>query len=555
LTQSQLINKEPGLDKVAMAFLGFGALALLTCLGSAWYYFLPLPIFDYWDVLYTSAALEDKGFGAHCKFYWQSFVDQKIVFPKIVIDRLIQGTDNNHYGIEIVLGFLAQGAIACLCYKMAWREGQRSKNSLRLGAALGLFFWPYLSFRFQHHWYSTQYSCVLVPGLLAVYLMTRYPGRSGALAWAVLLTVVSGLSHGTGLFLTFALVLALAWQKQWSWTQRSVAVAVIVSFLVLMVRELPDRGALGFPPLFESLKQPRQFLFYFVNCFGPKVHHGWAAAFIIALAIGSAARLQWQRRLLDSEQQPWNLIILWTLLVAGGTALTRSSMGGSPQRFYFSFFILFWYAAFNLLLNSGLLNGPKKRCPRLLFMAAVGYFFIIYGAGVEKGLRHVRGRSRAMDKLIPRLAFASACKGQELALIFPHSRIHQLIFPTLDKGGLLAKFIKLEPLAWVNNIPLIADQHKNEISGRLSRPLKRNEILKTQGPSCQSLVILWKTGAGWLVDADAGLTDKIAGQFYFRPSSAELMQATAFRIVDSKRGGKVDGRTVSRWRRRDRPGR
>lgn len=493
-------------------------------------YFLELPIFDYWDVLNASASLEGKGFREHLDFYWAPFVDQRMVFPKLLIERLFSWTGNNHYGLEIAFGFLCQGLCVAICYAFGPPSEQVRERRIRLGVTLLLLFWPYLSFRFQHHWYSTQYSLAITPGLLSIYLVHR-SSNWWSTAFAFLCVVVSALSHGTGLLLAFTWAGITPFYRRWTPRQRMFFTLGNALLVVLVLSLKPAQSMSQIPPLAESLSHPDRLLLFFIRCFGPKIHDGLPGVLLFTVFVAALFRLKRSSKLWQASHFPWLVIGLWSVAVAAGSAFARASLWSTPSHVYYSFFVLFNLTTFHFAWSAGFISLPKTRKGYLLGLPILVYLLALYGTGVEKGLRHARVQKRKMQRLKRSLNYATLTQASDLDLIFPHPRIRSEILPNLYQRALLPDFIKFEQLTIVTELKATLSVHGNELRVKLPRPLKKSEVIQLQSDSKTVPTVHWQVNESWSGDRWAPLVKFRQGELWFRPSARFATEQDSFKIT------------------------
>lgn len=409
-------------------WLGIGiAIAVPTFTGImavAWA--LPLPIYDYWDVLQAVQNLSAQSWNRWATFLWEPFVDQKMVGPKLLIWGLSHFTNNRHLLLEIFLGFAMQLGALVICTRLARQTAGLPGRKFVLWRAFtaSLLFWPLLLWRFQHHWYSTQYSLVILPALGAICLVSHRKPGGAQIGLAALLALFAGLSHGTGLFLWPILGIALMLQRR----NRGIGLMWLIASILLIAfftSEQPPRDTLGFLPLSASLKSPGIMVVFALRCLGLSLgHHALPLGVIVTGAAGTATYILVKQKL-SKFYQPWLIIWCWTLLVASGSALSRSSISSFPSFYYSAFFILGWIAAGVLVVGAGA-RYIRRFTPLLWGSRAIlvlGLLVWIRGAvtGVEYAGKIKQQISQANQHMKSWPVVERAC----LAPLFPQDRFER----------------------------------------------------------------------------------------------------------------------------------
>jgi hypothetical protein len=408
-------------------------------------YFTPLPYGDYWDALYFGVVSADDGPGAVLSHLWSPCVDQRMVFPKAAITALALLTDNRHYAIEIGLGFAAQVMVlfAFLAVLRPLRTGRVLPDTLLWLAPAYLLFWPVQWPRFQNHWYSTQYSLVLAPAMLAVLALARRPGTWLGLGLAWLGALVSGYAHGTGALFSVAVGVAIVVFSGWSRGQR-VAWWSWTIVLVLSLRiGMPAPSEAGLPTLTEALSQPLARLRYAVACLGVPEHPFLVGSLLLALLVLALCVLGRAGRLRDPQLFPIAVIVLWILGTAATSAAFRGGPGREPGEQYLAFFVLFPIVVIALLVQAtgrrelrlarGLAS-PWVVGPLLLLGAA------IYASGAIRGIGGMKYHCNVVRAAEARLRGSPVVTLDDLHAVFPFERIITMHIPALRDRGLLQAY-------------------------------------------------------------------------------------------------------------------
>ncbi|MBI1746927.1 MAG: hypothetical protein HYR55_10115 [Acidobacteria bacterium] len=234
-------------------------LPIAVALMGAYRFFIALPLYDYWDAWVYSLICRDGGLKTQLAFFWEAFVDQRMVFPKITIALLSRLPLHQHFPLEIALGFAARLIMLYLVGRFIHKmEGPEENKIIAWLAGAFLLFWPLQQIIFQHHWYSTQYAWTLLPGVGALYFLDKFWGRWAGIGSAALACAVSSFSHGTGLPLWAAIGAALLPNRDWSGKQKLAWWLISGAAIIGFQAGLPSRADLEFPPLLAALASPRR---------------------------------------------------------------------------------------------------------------------------------------------------------------------------------------------------------------------------------------------------------------------------------------------------------
>ncbi len=404
-------------------------------------YFCPLPIWDYWDVLHLAAIIPDLNVSTLFDLIWVHFVDQRMVFPKVAICGLARLTQNGHYALEIALGFVSQLLVLGILLHLMrpLRDGPRAAGTFLLLVTPYLLFWPVQQFRFQHHWFSTQYSLVLAPGVLALFALVRWRGEWRGLLSGMFFAVVSGYSHGTGAFLSVAIGIALFIHPGWTRTQMAVWWLWTAGLIVSIKTGMPGREALRVSPLTAILSEPLEFLRFFLSCLAPSSQPLAVGILLFVLTLVGMTILWRSGRLRDPAVFPMTILFLWTLIAAFSTTLFRGASGIHPSHYYFSFFVLFPLVVCHLIVHvsrfrtvgtARLLAHPVTR---IVLLTA---FVVVYTDGTVLGLRDARKRHKQVTRAVARLHDRSIITYDDVRNLYPYPRIVYALLALRDKGFL-----------------------------------------------------------------------------------------------------------------------
>lgn len=456
--------------------LGIAAAVPLFTATAAMLLALPLPVYDYWDILGMIENIPAGDWNGRLAFFWGSFVDQKMVGPKMLIWGLSRLTNYRHLRLEIVAGLVMQFGVLLIAARLAQRTpglpGRRQGFWWAFISAL--LFWPLLLGRFQHHWYSTQYSLVLLPAMGAVALLA--PERPGGrrIISAAILALIAGLSHGTGLLLWPVLGLALILARRTRLAGLAGLAAALGLIAIIISQHLP-RAELGFSPLSAPLESPGIMISFALRCLGLSLGL-WALPLGAGFLIGTgAAVFTLARRGSLSPYRPWLIIWSWTLLTAAGTALNRSSDFRLPFLHYNAFFILGWIAGGVLAAGAG--AGWRARFPRTVragrILAAAGVAAWITGAvaGIGFSREFLAGISRASRHL----QSWPVVERRHLAPLFPEERFERGTLPVL--AGRRAFGLDPRPVKPLEDVKLELRKDIKGLSLIPNRALTADEML------------------------------------------------------------------------------
>ena len=393
-----------------LAFLPPIAMGIL-----AWVWFLPLPRLDYWDCVLGTVDTWDHGFARFLAFLWEPFVDQRMVGPKLVQLAIAQAPFESRFWIEIGFGWCMQ--VVSLVVLARWIGRLRGLSSVaRAGLVLAASAWlfaPALGIRFQHHWYSTQYSLAVVPLLVATEALSSVRRPWLALAIAAPLAALAATSHGTGCLGLPALCLVALARRAFSAAQRVMFVATMGAIFAGIVLSLPARQGLGMPELGAAWRDPAHFLDYFLRCLGGLVASlGIGIAVVVALGAGSIWLLR-RRGLPAPRSTCWIALAFWGLCVAGATAIHRASLGERPGPLYFAFFSYVQIAA---IVVTALVIGRRWRSAGCLLTLLCVWLQV---RGFADGMRRMRDQSAVVAVVHELLDMPRVLGDDQLLSVFP----------------------------------------------------------------------------------------------------------------------------------------
>jgi hypothetical protein len=404
-------------------FWSLFCLPIATTVFLSWLFFIPLPIYDYWDVLNAGFHLQDKTVWEQLRYLWEPFVDQKMVFSKLLIIWLARATQNHHYWLEIIFGLLGQLVVlAALAYLITTTRSLASgvRTNLLLISSF-LLFWPNLLLRFQLHWYSTQYTFVLVFAILSVTFISLLWGTWAGVWLSLIFGIFSAFSHGTGLIYLLGYMIVLPFAPGWSRSQKLTACLGAVATISIIAAQMPDRAAIDLPPLNWFTDKPIQELIYIFRCFGPQgVLRSQTGFLTLVCGALSCWVLMKKNELFSKEYCPWVLLFFWGCCAAGVSGITRSSFAKYPSGIYFSFFVLV-LAAVIVLIAVALPHSPLK--DRKINWRIVGTICaVLYIVGAVDGIRIASSTQQKIFWSRERLRFQPILVQNDYQWLFPLTR-------------------------------------------------------------------------------------------------------------------------------------
>jgi hypothetical protein len=407
-----------------MFFWSLFFLPIAVIIFLAWLFFIPLPIYDYWDVLYGGLHMQEKTFLEQLRFYWEPFVDQKMFFSKLLITYLAKVTHNSHYWLEIIFGLLGQFSVLSVVIYLIGKIRSltpRTRSALILTSSF-LLFWPNLLVRFQHHWYSTQYTFVLVFAALSILFIVRFWGRWSGVCLSLIFGFLSAISHGTGLIYLLSYMVLMSLASGWSTSQKLISFLGALGTILLVVAQMPDRGSINLPPLNWFTENPTQELIFILRCFGPeRVLRNQTGLFTLVLGLYACSLLFVKKELFTRENFSWVLIFFWGCCAAGISGITRSSFAKYPAGIYFSFFILVMIAVIVLTAIAYPKSPLKNR--KINWKIAGTVLAIFYIVGSVEGIRHAAKTQKRVSWSRERLQFQPILVQNDYRWLFPANRI------------------------------------------------------------------------------------------------------------------------------------
>lgn len=546
-------------------FLGVALVAPIAVAGAlAIRYFSPLPYGDYWDALSFGVVSAEAGAEAFFLHLWSPFVDQRMVFPKAAITTLALLTDNRHYAIEIALGFAAQLTVffAFLAVLRPLRTGRAIPDTILWLAPAYVLFWPVQWPRFQNHWYSTQYSLVLAPALLAVLALARRPGTWLGLGLAWLGALVSGYSHGTGALFSVAVGVALIVYPGWSRGQRAAWWSWTITLVASWRIGMPTAAESGLPTSAVLLSQSLTRLRYAVACLGVPDHPFLVGAVLLVLLVLALRVLGRAGRLRDPKLFPAAVIVLWILGTAATTAVFRGGFGGVPPPQYLAFFVLFPIVVVALYVQA---TGPRElRLARgLASLWVVGPLLLLgvatYASGAVRGIESMKYHCEVVRAAEARLRGSPVVTFDDLRAIFPFERIVTMHLPALRDRGLLEAyypgrnaFTRPVPVRFrlgeharlaitrgePEGVSLKARGENAHITLNLEPPLERGAAVafKMRVTSPERTFLQWSDARGWRGPTESRFRGREVDGWYwfhFPETRAErrTLPITALRVV------------------------
>lgn len=472
----------------------------------SWLFFIPLPIYDYWDVLSAGLHLHERTVLEQLRFYWEPFVDQKMVFPKLLIVYLAKVTRNNHYWLEILFGLLGQiSVLAIVAYliKMIRHLTQKTQAALILTSSF-LLFWPNLLVRFQHHWYSTQYTFVLVFAALSILCIIRFWGTWAGIFLSLIFGIFSAVSHGTGLIYLLSYMVALALASGWSISQKLMSCACSLGIILFIAAEMPERASLYLPPLNWFTEKPLQELIFILRCFAPEGVLRTQTGFLtLAFGLFACGILLVRRELLSRQYFAWVLIFFWGCCVAGISGITRSSFARYPAGIYFSFFILVLIAV--IVLSVVVYPHSPLKDKKINWRFAGTVLIILYIVGAVEGIRQAASSQRKVFWCRERLQFQPILVKSDYRWLFPFETFPQKIID-LNAAKMLDA-VDSRPFTMNQGVTFSKQSEGREISYIPDRALSPDEVITFPVNEVTSLSArcYWTADTNWYEEQSESL--------------------------------------------------
>lgn len=381
----------------------------------AWKWFLPLPRHDYWDCVLACVDTWTTGFLRYCEFLWEPFVDQRMVGSKLALVAFAHLPLQSRYGCEIAFGFGMQ--LAGWLVLRRWISRLRALTPIARAVAVLLasvwLFGPLLGMRFQHHWYSTQYSLAVVPVLFGLEgLAAGRPGWGRLLA-AIAAFALAALSHGTGALGLPAALAVLAVRRGLTRSMRVVGATALVGLLAVIVLQVPNRTSVDLPPLGASLMHPADALRFVLRCLGGPVSATGVGIVVASLSVLGATKLVRNGRWRSRRVQPWLAIVVWGGCVAVATFVHRSSLTARPIAVYYSFFAFVQVGA--ALLALAAIPKHAGRLGAVLVLLAAW----IQVRGAPDALREMSERRAGVQLVDDLLDMPRVLGDEQLLSVFP----------------------------------------------------------------------------------------------------------------------------------------
>jgi len=482
----------------------------------SWLFFIPLPIFDYWAVLHRSFFLPDTSFSGWISFFWEPFVDQKMFFPKMFISSLAILTQNNHYGLEIAFGILGQiGVLGCICYLIKKNKSLNKDQQLILCLVSSfLLFWPNLLPRFQHHWYSTQYTFVLIFALSASASAYILWGSWLGVLLSILLATCSALSHGTGLIFLISFATVMTCMPEWSKAQKSSIVLTFLTLVLLIATQMPGREQLNLPPLNWFTEKPLQEFVFIFRCFGPDgVLRTQTGFLIMVLGLLSCGFLWRKKELFSKESFPWILLYFWGACVAVISAITRSSSTDSPTGIYFAFFVVVLNAVFVLAVvafRKTALFGYSRRWKALVIV-----LLILYCAGTIDGIRDAASTQRRVLWSQERLHFFPLLNQHDYRWLYPTKGFEKIALD-LHSIGILDD-VNNHSFAKNLNINFTRKIMDDDVYFIPDKPLSANDVMTFSGELFSEIpfTCYWISNEKWLDEQSQNIQERALKNDYW----------------------------------------
>jgi hypothetical protein len=546
-------QRDPATRGNRLAWL-IGALPVLGAAWLAWSTFCRLPRHDYWGALASSCIGSRDGGLPSLRTAWGPVVDQRMLTPRLIVDGLARLTSNDHYALEIALGFGAQLLALWIVAGMVRRTGlPPSAVPWTIAAAAFLLFWPFAFLRFQHHWLSTQYALSITPALFAVAALQRGWGTWSGLASAAVGSALAGLAHGTGLMLPIAAAVALGLAPGWSVSQRVTwAIGTLAGVTAVRWGISPRPGATGLPDAAHVVR-------YWTSAIVPGAGSAWPGAVLVAAVLGLLVAIP--RRLLCRAQFPWTLILIWGFGVATATTCARAEMARFAPDRYAPLFVNVHIAAGVLVLvaldDRRLTSRPRAR--RVAFVAAsllAGAVAVGYVTAAFVGIRKARNAQRVADHGIACLRYAAVAQRYDFRGLHPLPRFEARLMPTVAATYGLPVIYDPRPFTEDRHVALDVRPIDGAIVVTPARPLEPDEVLLVDSAAIEGPITY-----SWDTDGHEGPPPSrtlpgIGGEeqlWLFFPSRVE---APVIRMrLNPPVGTRVDEQLLRRSRVRGRPAR
>lgn len=489
-------------------------ICVTVCL--AWFFFIPLPIFDYWDVLHSGLTLADTSLWGQLRYAWEPFVDQKMVFPKSLIRYLAVATGNNHYGLEIVFGIIGQLVVLFIVASLITRTPSlTSKNkSILILISSWLLFWPNILIRFQHHWYSTQYTFVLVFTMLSIFTCLYCRNKWASVLLSLVFASTSALSHGTGFIYLLCFLCVVFFIPGWSKLQKFVSLSGALTVVLVIVSQMPKRGDLLLPPLNWFTDRPVDELVFIFRCFGPDgVLRPITGFLILGIGLCSCGALFIKKEIFSGKYFAWVLMFFWGGSVAFLSGVARSSVSSSPMRVYFYFFVLILISVIVLAVISYPKTSLSKRKAPWNFLSTVAV--ILYIVGCADGIHDAAKSQKRILSCQEHLEFFPVLVENDFHYLFPHKRIKNIL-ESLHAIGVIDE-IDTRPFVQKTDVHFSKMIRDGELYFVPDRELISGELAALPVESYADLtgVCYWDSGDGWKDEQSQHLRQRaIDGNFW-----------------------------------------
>lgn len=461
----------------------------------AWLFFIDLPLTDYWDVLWRVPQLEGSSPTEMLKYLWAPFVDQKMVFSKFFIHYLATHTQNSHYGLEIMLGLAGQGLVLLLLSYLLWKtpDLEKGRKQLLLLTFSWFLFWPNILVRFQHHWYSTQYTFVLVFALSSIFACVYFRGMWLGVILSLLFAICSAVSHGTGLIYLLCYGVALVFVTGWTKYQKAAVAIIVGSVIAVIASQIPPRETMNMPPLNWFTDNPLQELVFMFRCFGPDgVLRAQTGFLTLALGLFSSWRLLKRKKLLDGDYFAWLLIFFWGGSVAFLSGVTRSAVSSSPFRVYFYFFVVVLIAVIVLcaIVWPGDSFKRKKKSWKFVIL-------VLYLVGCADGIHDATKIYRRNVATQEKLQLQPVLIDSDYQDLFPYPRIKTIVNDLHEQGML--DLVDTRALQQKADIRFSSHMKENELYFTPDRPIMPGEVVafSEQTYKQRAAKCYWNFGSDW----------------------------------------------------------